>query len=374
MIKFKDFLTESIDPFFNRAVGMISAERGHLSPDENEHRSNTLHSELKAAGHKVTPVQGGYVENHGTPQAKEVSERSFLVMHKKTGDDNGAVKNTLTRLGKKYDQDSILHKPHNSDIASFHGTNKAEFPGYGKQVPVGKKQPYKGGQYFTQMPNGKRFTFGENSNYPASQVRESEKMKVRPEGQEPNHFLTPQHEKKAEELHNSLSNHYKDYSLEHRKNLQSYSHSSRDINYDLWKTHQFHAGWNAKRGHEEAVHGIDNTLQVTKTPHDMNVYSGTRHDPREHDISNHPAYLSTSVRPEVSHAFAITHGSYDGHQHVLNVHVPKGSSGAYIGHVSNHPHEKEFILPRNSKLKYKKTETTKYGSTYVHEHHMDLVK
>jgi hypothetical protein len=170
-------INEGIDPFYNRALGTISAERGHLSPLENIARTKSLHNDLKATGHKVVPVKGGYIENHGTPDAKEVHERSFLVMHKNTGNDNGAIKKTLTTLGKKYDQDSILHKPHNSDIASLHGTNKASFPGYGKSVAVGKKQNYSGGEFFTEMPNGKRFTFGENTDYFVPQVRESKNLR-----------------------------------------------------------------------------------------------------------------------------------------------------------------------------------------------------
>lgn len=159
-------LNEGIDHFFNRSVGTISAERGDLAPEVNAHRTRQLHSDLRAAGHKVVPVKGGYVENHGTPQAKEVHEKSFLVMHHQTGDDGGAIKKTLTHLGKKYGQDSVLHKPANSEVASLHGTNHAQFPGMGKSVAVGKKRNYTGGEFFTEMPNGKRFTFGEDYTMP----------------------------------------------------------------------------------------------------------------------------------------------------------------------------------------------------------------
>jgi ADP-ribosyltransferase exoenzyme len=647
MIKFKTFLTEGRDPFHNRSMGIMSAERGDLSPEVNAHRTRSLHSDLRAAGHKVIPVTGAYVENMGTPEARETHERSFIVMHHKPGDDNGAVKKTLIHMGKKYGQDSILHKPHNSDVASLHGTNKA-FPGLGQVHPVGKYRPRKNDQMFTRMQNGREFTFGEalnedandhsltdggkkmlqysheytdtvgmphmqpsmqtsseakqkpiahafhqlasgdpeykqhvfkayqdkhpdmvkqagahdydslahaayhafgnetskqydtlskhikfdyhggdkdyansdamrhdlhnnnhmdvfnggeshehpalstrdpktglngnekfravhdafghgilkngfgpkgeetawhvhsqtfsplakaamstetrgqnswvnysgvnkgrdpkqtifakqkvgllppemnrpdyngevphylkkhmntpitESNLSVSQVRESEKMKVRPEHEEENHFVSPTIDKKANELHEKLSlnyNHSK--SPDDVKNIHEYSRMSRDVNHYLWQKDKFKDGWDNEPKHDEKIEHFDKIMNKHTTPEDMNVYSGTRHDPRGHDTLRHPAYLSASLHPEKAHGFSIMHKTYNHEKkyyesHVLNIHVPKGSHGTYIGDVSKFPKEKEFVLPRNPKLKYKKTDSTKYGSSVLHEHHMDL--
>jgi ADP-ribosyltransferase exoenzyme len=643
MIKFKTFLTEGHDPFHNRSMGIMSAERGDLPPEANAHRTRSLHSDLRAAGHKVIPVTGAYVENMGTPEARETHERSFIVMHNKPGDDNGAVKKTLIHMGKKYGQDSILHKPHNSDIASFHGTNKAT--GVGKVTPVGKYRPRNNDQMFTRMKSGREFTFGESlneaytdqfskggwdmyghaanyakdnglphinpemqnstadkqkpiahayhvaasgdedykknvfkayqsqhpdmvkksgaidydsltkasygameretgkqydhlsqhvkfdyhggdkdykdsnamrddlhnnkhmdvfnggeeheflnkkdagsdvnsnhkfravhdafghgilkngfgpkgeetawhihsqmysplaraamtsetrgqnswvnysgvnagkspkdttyakqkavllppemnrpdydgkvphymkkhmetpiteSNYRVSQVRESEKMKVRPEHEEENHFVSPAIDKKASDLHKTLSQHYI-HTDQDVKGLHAYSVISRDLNHNLRKKQQFGSGWNMEKGQDEAIHHLDSVMDKHKTPQDMHVYSGTKHDLRKHDIMDHPAYMSTSLHPEVAHGFSIQHKSYNHdtknyESHVMNIHVPKGSRGAYIGHIAKYPGEKEFIIPRDSKLKYNRTESTKYGSTILHEHHVDLIK
>jgi hypothetical protein len=46
-----------------------------------------------------------------------MSMKSLLVVGK-SGDDGGALVGHLKHLGKKYGQDSILHKPHNSEKAS----------------------------------------------------------------------------------------------------------------------------------------------------------------------------------------------------------------------------------------------------------------
>jgi hypothetical protein len=88
-------------------------------------------------------VRGRFVENQGTPEAKNVDEHSFLVIGKKGSDQSRqgsdkSLKALLRTQGEKYDQDSILHKPHNSDEAFLVGTNKSKSPGLGRHVNVGK--------------------------------------------------------------------------------------------------------------------------------------------------------------------------------------------------------------------------------------------
>lgn len=155
--------TESWDyekHFKNRAMGIMSAEREGLSPEENASRTNALEKDLKAAGHHVVHSNGVYVHDFGTPQAHSTAERSFIVSHKKTGNDNGAVRNTLTNLGQKYEQDSVLHKPHNSDIAVLIGTHeRSQFPKKGAVEPIGKLAPGKKAENHTRLMDDRVFTF-----------------------------------------------------------------------------------------------------------------------------------------------------------------------------------------------------------------------
>ena len=37
--------------------------------------------------------------------------------------------------------------------------------------------------------------------------------------------------------------------------------------------------------------------------------------------------------------------------HVLRIHLPKGHHGLYIGKMSKHRGEKEFLLPRHTRLR-----------------------
>jgi hypothetical protein len=105
--------------------------------------------------HKVgyTKVRGRYVEKHGTPEAKDVDEHSFLIMGKKGNDKNG-LKHFLEKHGKKYDQDSILHKAHNSNDAHLIGTNHSKFPGYEQHANVGEFHPNRTPEFHSVLHGG----------------------------------------------------------------------------------------------------------------------------------------------------------------------------------------------------------------------------
>jgi hypothetical protein len=55
---------------------------------------------------------------YGFIEGRRFDEKSLLVVGKK-GEDGGALLGHLKHLGEKYGQESILHKPHNSEKASL---------------------------------------------------------------------------------------------------------------------------------------------------------------------------------------------------------------------------------------------------------------
>ena len=152
----KEFKFDPEKEFRNRSVGIISACRGHLSPEENEARSASLENDLTSAGLHHVRANGTYIENFGKPNATPVKERSFITMNPTRGNDGGFVFDTLNKLGKKYDQDSVLHKPHNSESADLVGTNETGFPGLGKHEPVGHVSPGDG-EFYTELE--RKFVF-----------------------------------------------------------------------------------------------------------------------------------------------------------------------------------------------------------------------
>ena len=139
-------------------IGMITASRGENTPEENKAGNKELEKSIKAAGHGYVKVKGRYVEGHGTPQAKNVDEHSFLVIGKK-GDDKGELKNFLLQHGEKHGQDSILHKAHDEPTAKLHGTNEGGWPGKGEEHDVGVFHPNRVGEFHTAMKGNRTFAF-----------------------------------------------------------------------------------------------------------------------------------------------------------------------------------------------------------------------
>lgn len=142
----------------DRNIGMITAHRAENTAEENKKNNQELEHHIKKAGYGFVKVKGRYVENHGTPEAKNVDEHSYLVMGKK-GDDKGELKKFLTKHGEKHGQDSILHKSAGEETAKLHGTKEGGWPGKGKTHDVGHFHPNRAGEFHTAMKGGKTFAF-----------------------------------------------------------------------------------------------------------------------------------------------------------------------------------------------------------------------
>jgi hypothetical protein len=144
----------------NRSIGMILASRSNLTSEENRQRHTALKSDVRKAGYGFIDIKGRYVENYGKANALNVDQHSLLVVGK-IGDDKGHLLGHLKHLATKYNQDSILHKPHKSEKAWLHGTNETGYPGKGKAVEVGSWHPNRTAEFNSMMKNEKRFAFGE---------------------------------------------------------------------------------------------------------------------------------------------------------------------------------------------------------------------
>jgi hypothetical protein len=196
-------------------------------------------------------------------------------------------------------------------------------------------------------------------------------------------------------LSNKLTNHYKFDTVSKHGAVYAYTRNSEPYNSHLWAEHhkKDNPSWsqfNMLEGKKTIKH-LDSVLKSHSSPEDMHVYSSTIHDPRalknDQGIVHHPAYLSTSIYKPVAMNRDINSRedmkTGDFHHHVLDIHVPKGSPGAYVNHVSKYPGEYEHILPRGSNLKYHSTETIakkfnnyrteKTAHNYTHIHKMELI-
>lgn len=102
-----------------RNIGVMCASRDHQSPDERDAASYALQADIRAAGFGVIPIQAYFVNRGGTTDEHRVQDRFYLIIGNK-GNVSGNVKGFLRKQALKYDQQAVLLKPCDSEIAEVH--------------------------------------------------------------------------------------------------------------------------------------------------------------------------------------------------------------------------------------------------------------
>jgi hypothetical protein len=138
--------------------GAITAFRGERDLATNKANNRKLKAYLMQRGYSVTAVKGSYIENFGSENQREVSEPSFFVSdHQGIGN----LEQTLTALGRMFDQDSVLIVPKGGKDAYLIGTSQRPdaWPSYGKREIVGSSKFGKvAGQFLSRVKN-REFAF-----------------------------------------------------------------------------------------------------------------------------------------------------------------------------------------------------------------------
>jgi hypothetical protein len=93
-------------------IGLITAYRRELTPAENEARDAELRTEIRRC-FGLLYLRGRYIESYGSPCARPTDEHAYLVIG--NDDDSGNLKGLLRKYGRKYDQDSVIHKGYYRD-------------------------------------------------------------------------------------------------------------------------------------------------------------------------------------------------------------------------------------------------------------------
>lgn len=137
-----------------RNIGIISADRGEHKPSERRNNRNLLKADIRQAGFGYIHARGRFIENLGTKEERPVDEHSFIVIG--NDQDSGNLKGFLKKMGKKYQQDSVIHKPYGSEDAFMIDTK-----GNNDMVNLGKFHPNKMSMYQTKMKGPRTFTYDE---------------------------------------------------------------------------------------------------------------------------------------------------------------------------------------------------------------------
>ena len=98
---------------YDSGFTIISACRGENGPEENNRRTRELLDSLKRSNFSFVPVYGGYVENKGTEEEKQVYEPSFVILaFSKEGKQIPfkEVYDFTLDAARKYNQEAFLSK------------------------------------------------------------------------------------------------------------------------------------------------------------------------------------------------------------------------------------------------------------------------
>lgn len=137
----------------------ISADRDEIKDfKERKKRRIDIERDIQNARFGFIKVKGGFTENKDTENEVDVFEKSFLITFKKDRLDEAML--VFTKLAKKYNQDSFLLV---SDGESKYIDKN------GKEVlKLGKWRPKQVDEYFTQLKNGRKFSFDNAEIYEAN--------------------------------------------------------------------------------------------------------------------------------------------------------------------------------------------------------------
>ena len=226
---------------------------------------------------------------------------------------------------------------------------------------------------------------------------------------------TAYHDIKTRMKHHSLSKQYK-FNEHEEKPIKKYTseHMGHSFVSHFSLNKKLHSGQALDEHHRKFDQDLSSILKKHKTQKDMTVHTGIKYSPERHEDSNSPheykmrlpGYTSTSIEKNVAESFArgdpegsvhnhirqykpgyknltsvhqigkISRNTQDhdivtksgigkpkkGHgyvvtdyKHIVSLHVPKGSHGAYIAHHSDNKDEHEFLLHKNAKVHIDKT-------------------
>lgn len=169
-------------------------------------------------------------------------------------------------------------------------------------------------------------------------------------------------EPSAKELgskHMELAIHHSNFNKNHIKHIKRYTDSSTGVNKFLYNRAK---GDPVNTDYHEHAEGMKDATKAHTTPSDMHVFTGLRRNPRDQigkskkETTFHfPAFTSTSLSHNVATSFTVSTSKPNATKlsnHVLKIHVPEGSHGAYVSHHSSQTgNEHEFILHPDAQIK-----------------------
>jgi hypothetical protein len=139
-------------------VGLITGYRRERNDAENEACDAELRAEIRRC-FGFLHLRARYIENRALPCSRPTDEHAYLVFGR--DDDSGNLKGFLRKYGRRYGQDSVIHKGYYRD-AYLHALR--DLPGFemkdGDAKSLGRFHPARLGVLYTLMTRGGARTSG----------------------------------------------------------------------------------------------------------------------------------------------------------------------------------------------------------------------
>lgn len=123
--------------------------------DTNIARNRQIKAMLLDRSYGITKIDGAWINEFGTPNAKEVKEKSLFCVNL---NDDPSFNSVVVELSERYCQDAILLISKGGKDAYLLGTNNHEFPGYGNKVSQGALKMGREAEFMSKVKN-RPFTF-----------------------------------------------------------------------------------------------------------------------------------------------------------------------------------------------------------------------
>lgn len=156
LVRKENNITESnwgrITQHIDNGCMMISACRGENTEEVNKEKTEELAKDIRSYNLGFVRILGGYIENKGTDDEREVTEESFFVAKNKDMSDEEFFKIAI-KLCKKYGQDSVLVSlPDYCDFGYYDKNGDFDFSPGEKFIANDKEI----GEYFSALVKGAR--------------------------------------------------------------------------------------------------------------------------------------------------------------------------------------------------------------------------
>lgn len=248
------------------------------------------------------------------------------------------------RSGWQYDKEIILDRNTKYKVKSFSG-NKLELEVVDESIEITKHDLFKdkGGR--------KSFLVDRNVGNESKIFNKSEKDKL--SKLEKSEYKRISGSNKIRVYNKKWENKFEEFTEKEKEAMLLYTYKSEDINRKLWGSNHIKEIY--YQNVDDIIKNLDSVMEKSVIEENIIVYRGTNRKYFENlkvgEVFEIKSYFNTSLDSYWGKIFNTKIEENKNDPLLIEIKVPKGSKGFYVGHNSGLTYMKELILDRNTKYK-----------------------